>query len=126
MKHPQDISISDYTYELPPEKIASHPLSERDASRLLIYNNGKIKEDTYRNIDAHIPQNSLLVFNNSKVINARIRFKKSTGKTIEVFCLEPAEDLNEYDTSLATKGMVKWKCLVGGISMWKELYCFWF
>jgi S-adenosylmethionine:tRNA ribosyltransferase-isomerase len=122
MKHPRDISISDYTYELPPEKIASHPLSERDASKLLIYNNGKIKEDTYSNIDAHIPQNSLLVFNNSKVINARIRFKKSTGTTIEIFCLEPAEAPNEYATNLATKGIVKWKCLVGGISKWKDLF----
>lgn len=120
MTDPRKISIQDFTYELPEEKIALHPLPERDASKLLIYKNGIIKEDIYSNIADHIPEGSLLVFNNSKVINARIRFKKSSGGTIEIFCLEPYELLNEYSSIMSKAGPVKWKCFVGGAAKWKE------
>lgn len=120
MKHPGNISIKDYTYELPGEKIASHPLPQRDASRLLIYRQGEIKEDTYRNIDQYLPGNSLLVFNNTRVINARLRFKKNTGATIEIFCLEPADVINEYSSIMAKTESARWKCLVGGASKWKD------
>ncbi len=91
--HPKHISINDFTYHLPPEKIALYPLGKRDHSKLLIYNNGEIKEDTYIYIAEHLPQNSLLIFNNTKVFPARILFKKDTGATIEIFCLEPYEDI---------------------------------
>jgi S-adenosylmethionine:tRNA ribosyltransferase-isomerase len=117
--HPKDLSINDYTYDLPDDKIASFPLPERDASRLLIYKDGKITEDIYRNIDVHLPAGSLLVFNNSKVIEARILFQKSTGGVVEIFCLEP--DRRYYDVSAAMQqqGSVVWKCLIGGASKWK-------
>lgn len=120
MPDPLKISIQDFTYHLPEEKIALHPLPERDASKLLIYKEGKIREDIYRNIATYLPSGSLLVFNNTKVINARLRFKKSSGATIEIFCLEPYEAINEYSSIMNRKGSVKWKCLVGGISKWKE------
>ena len=120
MTGPKNISILDFTYQLPEEKIALHPLQERDASRLLIYKDGNIKEDVYSNIADHIPEKSLLVFNNSKVINARIRFKKSSGGSIEIFCLEPYGLLNEYSSSMNKIAGSKWKCFVGGVAKWTD------
>ena len=120
MNDPRHIAIADYNYTLPEEKIALHPLPQRDASRLLIYRDGIISEDIYRNIADHIPEESLLVFNNSKVINARIRFVKQTGGAIEIFCLEPHEANNEYSSIMNRKGDVSWKCFVGGAAKWKE------
>jgi S-adenosylmethionine:tRNA ribosyltransferase-isomerase len=120
MTDPKKISILDYTYDLPAERIALHPLAERDASKLLVYQNGKIQQDIYKNIAAHLPTDSLLIFNNTKVIKARIRFQKSSGGVIEIFCLEPYEDINEYSTVMNKKGSVTWKCMIGGISKWKE------
>ena len=81
--HPKHIFINDFTYHLPDEKIASHPLVERDQSKLLIFKQEEIKVDIYKNIADHLPKNSLLIFNNTKVIPARILFKKETGGTIE-------------------------------------------
>jgi S-adenosylmethionine:tRNA ribosyltransferase-isomerase len=118
--HPKDLSIYDYTYHLPDEKIASFPLPERDASKLLIYKEEKITEDIYRNIDAHLPRGSLLVFNNSKVIEARLLFQKSTGGMIEIFCLEPDSRYNDVTTAMLQQGTVYWKCLIGGASKWKH------
>jgi S-adenosylmethionine:tRNA ribosyltransferase-isomerase len=118
--HPKNISIQDYTYELPNEKIAAFPLSERDASKILVYKDGYITEDLYKNIADHIPEKSLLVFNNTKVIQARILFQKPTGGVIEIFCLEPYEAINEYSTIMNKKEKVKWKCMIGGASKWKE------
>ena len=118
--HPKDISISDFTYHLPEGSIAAFPLEERDASKLLIYKDGNISEDIYKNIAEHIPANSLLVFNNTKVIQARILFQKPTGGTIEIFCLEPHEEVNEFNVIMNKKGKVKWKCMIGGASKWKE------
>jgi S-adenosylmethionine:tRNA ribosyltransferase-isomerase len=115
--HPKNISIADYTYSLPDEKIAAFPLQQRDASKLLVYKNGTIQQDIYKNIAGHLPEKSLLVFNNTKVIPARILFQKSTGSTIEIFCLEPS---NEYNVAMQQKGSSKWKCLIGGINKWKE------
>jgi S-adenosylmethionine:tRNA ribosyltransferase-isomerase len=120
MTDPKKISILDYTYDLPAERIALHPLAERDASKLLVYQNGKIQQDIYKNIADHLPTDSLLIFNNTKVIKARIRFQKSSGGVIEIFCLEPYEDINEYSTVMNKKGSVTWKCMIGGISKWKE------
>ena len=118
--HPKDISINDFTYYLPTEKIALHPHEKRDQSKLLIYADGEIKEDIYKNIADHLPQNSLLIFNNTKVIPARILFKKETGGVIEIFCLEPFEEHAEYTTVMSKTGSAKWKCMIGGASKWKE------
>ena len=120
MTDPRKISIQDFTYDLPEHKIALRPLAERDASKLLIYKDGIINEDVYSNIAEHIPENSLLVFNNSKVINARIRFQKSSGGIIEIFCLEPYELLNEYSSVMNKTASVRWKCFIGGAAKWKE------
>mgnify|MGYP000966256671 FL=1 len=117
--NPAEILIKDYTYELPAEKIAQFPLKERDSSKLLIYNKGKITQDTFRNIEDIIPHNSLLIFNDTKVINARLKFQNPAGKEIEIFTLEPAEN-TELVTALAQKGSVEWICLVGKLKAWKS------
>lgn len=116
--HPKNISILDYTYNLPDEKIALHPLAERDSSKLLVYKNGAIQQDTYKNIAAHLPQNSLLVFNNTKVINARVLFTKETGGTIEIFLLEPYKA--DYTKTLTATKTCNWKCFIGGAGKWKR------
>jgi S-adenosylmethionine:tRNA ribosyltransferase-isomerase len=118
--HPKDISIESYNYDLPDDKIALHPLTERDASKLLLYKNGIIEETVFSTIAEHLPANSLLVFNNSKVINARIKFAKASGSTIEIFCLEPYGNITEYSTVMQSTNTVQWKCLVGGAAKWKE------
>ena len=117
--HPKNISIADYSYHLPDEFIAHYPLAERDASRLLIYQNNNIYEDVYRHIAAHIPENALLVFNNTKVVEARILFRKSTGAQIELFCLEPPPEYAGITAAMLQQGKVRWKCLIGGASKWK-------
>ena len=120
MMHPKNISIKDYTYTLPEEKIAKYPLEERDDSKLLLYKNGVIKEDIYKNIAEHIPENALLIFNNSKVIEARLLFQKTTGAVVEIFCLEPHEQYADITSAMLQKEKVLWKCLVGGASKWKR------
>jgi S-adenosylmethionine:tRNA ribosyltransferase-isomerase len=117
---PRNISIKDYSYILPEEKIAAFPLAERDQSKLLIYKDGKIDEDIYRNLANHLPAGSLLIFNNTKVVEARILFQKPTGGVIEIFCLEPHEQYPDISTAFATTGKVHWNCLVGGASKWKR------
>lgn len=119
MTDPKLISINDYTYSLPEERIASYPLLNRDASKLLIYKGGNIDEDVYRNIASHIPDKSLLIFNNTKVVEARLLFTKETGGVIEIFCLEPHEQYPDVTTAIQQKGKVWWHCLVGGASKWK-------
>jgi S-adenosylmethionine:tRNA ribosyltransferase-isomerase len=118
MTDPKKISILDYNYNLPAERIALHPLAERDAARLLVYKNGKISEDVYKNIAAHLPAGSFLVFNNTKVIRARIRFQKSSGGIIEIFLLEPFGA--DYTSTLSATKKTLWKCMIGGLSKWKE------
>jgi S-adenosylmethionine:tRNA ribosyltransferase-isomerase len=118
--HPKNLSIQDFTYTLPEEKIANHPLAQRDASRLLIYRDGRISEDIYKNIAAHIPGESLVVFNDTRVIAARLLFQKPTGGVIEIFCLEPAAQYPDVTTAMLEKGKVVWHCLVGGASKWKH------
>ncbi|HMK25470.1 MAG TPA: S-adenosylmethionine:tRNA ribosyltransferase-isomerase [Chitinophagaceae bacterium] len=120
MKDPRNISIQDYTYSLPEERIAKYPLAERDASKLLIYKEGKITEDIYSRISRHIPEDSLLIFNNTKVVEARLLFQKPTGGIIEIFCLEPHEQYADITTAMLQKGKVLWQCLVGGVSKWKK------
>lgn len=118
--HPKNISINDYSYHLPKEKIAAFPLPERDASKLLIYKNGEILQDHYKNIATHLPEKSLLVFNNTRVIQARILFQKDTGGVIEIFCIEPYDPITEFSSVMNKKGSVRWKCMIGGASKWKD------
>jgi S-adenosylmethionine:tRNA ribosyltransferase-isomerase len=118
--HPKNLSIADFTYSLPEEKIANYPLAKRDASKLLVYKESNIADDTYKNIASHIPENSLLVFNNTKVVEARLLFQKPTGGVIEIFCLEPHEQYADITTAMLQQGKVLWQCLVGGASKWKH------
>lgn len=120
MTDPRYISINDYFYSLPEDKIAKYPLPERDASKLLIYKEGNITKDIYRNIATHIPENSLLIFNNTKVVEARLLFQKPTGGVIEIFCLEPHSQYADITTAMLQKGKVWWHCLVGGVAKWKK------
>ena len=112
------INIDDYNYDLPVEKIAQFPLEKRDHSKLLVNKNGKIEEDYFYNIKNYLPQKSLLVFNDTKVIHARLLFKKDTGSTIEIFCLEPIG--MEQQQAFQQKENCKWKCLVGNNKRWKS------
>lgn len=116
---PAEILIKDYTYELLAEKIAQFPLKERDSSKLLIYDQGRISQDVFRNIADIVPKNSLLIFNDTKVINARLKFQNTAGKDIEIFALEPAEN-TELITALGAKGSARWICLVGNLKAWKS------
>lgn len=118
--HPKYLSIEDYNYVLPNEKIASYPLEKRDESKLLIHQNEKIDEDVYKNIVRHLPEKALLIFNDTKVIKARIFFQKPSGGIIEIFCLEPYEVSNDYAIILQKKEKIKWKCMIGGASKWKQ------
>ena len=117
--HPKKISIRDYTYELPAEAIADYPLTERDASRLLVYRDGVMRETVYRDIAGQLPEGALLVFNNTRVVEARILFQKATGALIEIFCLEPPADYGGMAAAMSQTGRVRWKCLIGGASKWK-------
>lgn len=120
MKHPGELRIEDYQYSLPAERIAAYPLPERDASKLLLYKNGVISEGIYHNLPDHIPADTLLVFNQTRVVHARLRFLKDTGATIEVFCLEPHQQYPDIQSAMAQKDKVWWKCLIGGASKWKH------
>lgn len=119
-KHPSNLSINDFSYDLPDHRIAKYPLAERDQSKLLVYRGGNIHESRYSNLVDELYENSLLVFNNTKVVEARLLFKKLTGGVIELFCLEPAEQYADITTAMLSKGSVYWKCLVGGAKKWKE------
>lgn len=114
------LRISEYNYQLPDNRIARYPLEERDASKLLIFRNGTISENIFRNAGDYIPTNSLLVYNNTRVIQARMIFQKPTGARIEIFCLEPAEP-SDYALSLGATGRCSWHCLIGNLKKWKEI-----
>lgn len=114
----KDIDINDYDYDLPSDRIAQYPVEERDKSQLLIYIDDKISSDVFRNIDEYLPPDSLLVFNNTRVIRARIIFKKETGASVEILCLEPLSPV-DYALSFGSKGPVEWKCIVGNLKKWK-------
>lgn len=120
--NPANISILDYTYELPEERIALHPLPQRDASKLLVYKKGQISETIFSSVAALLPAGSLLVVNNTRVINARIVFQKATGARIEIFCLEPLGAISEYQSVMSSKEKSVWKCFIGGAAKWKETF----
>jgi len=117
----KDIKISDYTYNLPDERIAKYPLTERDKSKLLIRQNGTIKQDIFENCANYLPEDAQLVFNNTRVIHARLFFYKETGAKIEIFCLEPVEPA-DYQVAFQETEEVTWKCMVGNSKKWKEVF----
>ena len=112
------IRIKDYNYDLPDERIAKYPLPERDKSKLLVYNHGEVSQDEFSNITRYLPQGALMVFNNTKVIQARLHFRKETGSLIEIFLLEPALPA-DYEQMFQTTGACSWYCLVGNLKKWK-------
>jgi len=116
----QKIQISDFTYDLPENRIAKYPLAKREVSKLLIYKDSVISEDTFLNIYEHIPENSLLIYNDTKVMPARLLFKNSTGGRIEIFCLDSADESSDPTLAMYQTKSVKWKCLVGRLNKWKE------
>lgn len=117
---PKHLVINEFDYELPNEKIAKFPLAERDKSKLLVYKTGKIEQDIFLNLADHLPQNALIIFNNTKVIEARLLFKKDTATTIEIFCLEPCDEYADITTAMLAVNKVLWKCLVGNAKKWKD------
>ena len=125
MTDPRHIHISDYNYPLPDERIAKFPMARRDHSKLLIYRKGEVGEDMFYNLPDYLPKGALMVFNNTKVIQARMHFRKvdangeHTGALIEVFLLEPAEP-SDYELMFQTTGHCAWYCLVGNLKKWKE------
>jgi len=112
------ILISDFAYELPDDKIAKYPLAERDQSKLLVWKNGQIQDAQFRNLPEYLPSNSLLIFNNTKVIRARLHFQKETGAKIEIFCLDP-HDPADYQIAFQTTKSCIWKCMIGNQKKWK-------
>ena len=114
-----DIRIEDYNYELPDEKIAKYPLSKRDASKLLHYESGNVDQKLFTDISSLIPEGSLMVFNDTKVVPARLHFQRETGAHIEIFCLEPVLP-EEYVSMFAVTDRCRWKCLVGHVKRWKN------
>lgn len=115
----KEIHISEYNYELADERIAKFPKAERDHSKLLIYRHGEVGEDVFYNLPKYLPKGALMVMNNTKVIQARLHFRKSTGALIEIFLLEPALPA-DYEQMFQTTGHCEWLCLVGNLKKWKE------
>ena len=113
------IDINDFNYNLPDERIAKFPLAERSSSKLLIYDNGTIAESHFRNVAEYLPEGAMLVFNNTRVVRARIVMHKASGARIEVFCLEPHNPA-DYERAFAIKGESEWSCIVGNLKKWKE------
>jgi len=118
--HPKDLQILDFSYPLPDEKIATSPLENRDESKLLIYDKGAISQSCFKQITAYLPSDALLVFNNSKVIQSRLTFKKASGGEIEIFILEPCAEYGDISTAMKTEGVIRCQCLVGGAKKWKQ------
>lgn len=119
MTDPRSLSISDVTYVLPAERIAQHPLADRDASKLLVYRDGTIVDRVFRDLPELLPPAALLVMNDTRVVNARLHFRKDTGAEIEVFCLEP-DGGGPVEEAFRQKGEVRWRCTLGNAKRWKQ------
>ncbi len=113
------LRISDFDYILPDEKIAKYPLEKRDSSKLLLYKNGEISSSVFSSLPEYLPSNSLMIFNNTRVIHARLLFRKNTGAQIEVFCLSPAEP-SDYALSFQQRERCSWHCMIGNAKRWKD------
>ena len=120
MNHPRSIHIEDFSYDLPAEKIAYHPVSQRDCSKLLIYKEGQITEDIFKNIAHYFPANSRVVFNETKVFQARLPFRKASGAAIELFCLEPVAPHTDIERAFAQRESCIWRCMAGNVKKWKS------
>ena len=118
-EEPKHIRISEFNYPLPDERIAKFPLPVRDQSKLLLYRHGEITEDIFTSLPDYLPANSLMIFNNTKVIQARLHFHKETGALIEVFCLEPIQP-NDYALNFQQTEHAAWLCMIGNLKKWKE------
>ena len=117
----QNINIAEYDYPLPDERIAKYPLPERDASKLLVKTHGRTsQQDVFRNIGNYLPERSVLVFNETKVVRARLQFVKESGAAIEIFCLEPVTGNGDYQLAFSASSPVEWHCLVGNSRRWKD------
>lgn len=114
-----EIRIEDYNYTLPDERIAKYPLSERDASKLLCYKNATPSENRFSDIASFLPEGAMMVFNDTKVVPARLHFQRETGAHIEIFCLEPVQP-GEYVTMFEVTDRCRWKCIVGNVKRWKS------
>ena len=114
------INIEKYSYDLPQDKIAQHPLSRRDQSRLLIYRQGEINGGHFFELDQFLPEGSLMIMNETRVIRARLHFRKESGALVEIFCLEPLEPVREIQQAFSQNSPVVWKCLVGNAKRWKK------
>ncbi len=119
MLNPRQLAIEDFSYDLPDERIAKYPLSNRNNSKLLVYKNGDIRESVFSHLPEEIPSGSLMIFNNTRVIQARLHFRKETGAQIEIFCLEPYSP-RDYAQNFASSECCIWSCLVGNSKKWKE------
>ena len=115
----RNIRISDYDYPLPEGRIAKFPLERREQSKLLVCRDGRIAEDRFERIGRFLPEGSMFVFNNTKVIRARLIFHKATGARIEIFCLEPHVPA-DYERAFAAHGRCRWQCIVGNLKKWKD------
>lgn len=116
--HPGNIPISAYSYYLPDDRIAQFPLDERDKSKLLVYRDGTISEDIFLNLPENLPENSTIIFNETKVVHARLLFRKSGGSQVEVFCLEPAGPFRDLQMAFQERGSSEWLCLIGNSRRW--------
>ena len=116
---PKHIHISEYNYPLSDERIAKFPLAVRDQSKLLVYRHGEVSEDVFTSLPDYLPKGSLMVFNNTKVIQARLHFRKETGALIEVFCLEPIQP-NDYVLNFQQTEHAAWLCMIGNLKKWKD------
>ncbi|GAB6977016.1 S-adenosylmethionine:tRNA ribosyltransferase-isomerase [Prevotella falsenii] len=119
LEETRHIKISDYDYPLPDERIAKFPLAQRDHSKLLLYKHGEVGEDVFCNLPAHLPKGALMVFNNTRVIQARMHFRKETGALIEIFLMEPAQP-TDYELMFQTNERCSWLCMIGNLKKWKE------
>ena len=120
MSHPGNLPISDYFYHLPAERIAQFPLAQRDLSKLLIYREGNISEDKFINLPEHLPEKSTIIFNETRVVHARLLFRKTGGSQIEVFCLEPSGEFKDFQLAFMDKGVTEWSCLIGNSRRWNS------
>lgn len=119
-KSVESIAIENFDYDLPDSRIAKYPVEPRDSSKLLVYKNHQITDDFYYHVDRYIPADTLLIMNNTKVVEARLLFQKESGATIEIFCLEPDDHYSNIIEAMQCTDQVYWKCLVGGAKKWKE------
>lgn len=119
MEETKHIKISEFNYPLPDGRIAKFPLAQRDRSKLLVYRHGEVSEDVFTSLPQYLEPGELMIFNNTKVIQARLHFRKETGALIEVFCLEPARP-NDYALNFQQTGCCSWLCMIGNLKKWKE------